>query len=341
MTILNTAALDRYRMMRRIRSFEERVGELFLKGESAGSMLHLSIGEEAVVGMTQAMQPGDTFTTHHRGHGVFLGRGGDPARMMAEIAGKEDGYCRGKGGSMHIADRALGHLGANAIVGGGIPHVVGAGITYRNTRSGQISVAFFGDGAMSQGILYESMNMAALWKLPVIFCCINNQYGMGTRVDRSAGNRDFPARATAFGLNAARADGADVEAVHDAARGLAQAARDGRPGYLEIDAYRFYGHARMDKSPYRTPEEEAQGRARDPVASARSRLAAEGLATEAELGGIDGDAAVEMDLALAHAIGTPAPALSTMFEDVYAAGTPAPRPQAKRLAAVLAEEARA
>ncbi|MFN7222650.1 MAG: thiamine pyrophosphate-dependent dehydrogenase E1 component subunit alpha [Paracoccaceae bacterium] len=341
MTIANTAARDRYRMMRRIRSFEERVGELFLKGESAGSMLHLSIGEEAVVGMTQAMQPGDTFTTHHRGHGVFLGRGADPARMMAEIAGKEDGYCRGKGGSMHIADRALGHLGANAIVGGGIPHIVGAGITYRNTRSGQISVAFFGDGAMSQGILYESMNMAALWKLPVIFCCINNQYGMGTRVDRSAGHRDFPARAAAFGLNAARADGADVEAVYDTARGLAQAARDGRPGYLEIDAYRFFGHARMDKSPYRTPEEEAEGRARDPLANARARLAAEGLASEAELGGIDGDAAVEMDLALAHAIGTPAPALSTMFEDVYAAGTPAPRPQAERLAAVLAEGSRA
>ncbi len=337
----NSAPLARYRTMRRIRSFEERVGELFLKGESAGSMLHLSIGEEAVVGMTDAMQPGDTFTTHHRGHGVFLGRGADPARMMAEIAGKEDGYCRGKGGSMHIADRALGHLGANAIVGGGIPHIVGAGISYRNTRSGQISVAFFGDGAMSQGILYESMNMAALWHLPVIFCCINNQYGMGTRVDRSAGNRDFPARATAFGLNAARADGADVEAVHDAARSLAAAARDGRPGYLEIDAYRFFGHARMDKSPYRTPEEEVEGRARDPIARARARLAETDAATAADLDRIDGDAAVEMDLALAHAIGAKPPALSTMFEDVYAPGTPAPRPQAERLAAILGEGARA
>ncbi|MDZ4095031.1 MAG: thiamine pyrophosphate-dependent enzyme [Paracoccaceae bacterium] len=340
-SIANTATLDRYRMMRRVRTFEERVGELFLKGESAGSMLHLSVGEEAVIGMTAAMQGGDSFTTHHRGHGVFLGRGADPSRMMAEIAGKEDGYCRGKGGSMHIADRALGHLGANAIVGGGIPHVVGAGITYRNTGSGQISVAFFGDGAMSQGILYESMNMAALWRLPVVFCCINNQYGMGTRVDRSAGNRDFPARAAAFGLNAARVDGADVEAVYDVARGIAQAARNGRPGYLEIDAYRFFGHARMDKSPYRSPEEEAEGRKRDPVAKARARLAAEGLASETELGGIDADAAAEMDLALAHAIGASAPALSTMFEDVYAPGTPAPRPQAERLAAILSERARA
>jgi pyruvate dehydrogenase E1 component alpha subunit len=337
----NTAALQRYRTMRRIRSFEERVGELFLKGQSAGSMLHLSIGEEAVVGMTDAMQPGDTFTTHHRGHGVFLGRGAEPARMMAEIAGKESGYCRGKGGSMHIADRALGHLGANAIVGGGIPHVVGAGISYRNAGSKQISVAFFGDGAMSQGILYESMNMAALWHLPVIFCCINNQYGMGTRVDRSAGRRDFPARAEAFGLNAARADGADVDAVHDAAGALTQAARQGRPGYLEIDAYRFFGHARLDKSPYRTPEEEAEGRARDPLARARARLAAAGVASEADLGGIDGDAAMEMDMALAHAIAATPPALSSIFEDVYAPGTPAPRPQADRLAAILSEGARA
>jgi len=336
----NTAALSRYRTMRRIRSFEERVGELFLKGQSAGSMLHLSIGEEAVVGMTDAMQPGDTFTTHHRGHGVFLGRGADPARMMAEIAGKEDGYCRGKGGSMHIADRALGHLGANAIVGGGIPHVVGAGISYRNAASGQIAVAFFGDGAMSQGILYESMNMAALWHLPVVFCCINNQYGMGTRVDRSAGHRDFPARAQAFGLNAARVDGVDVEAVHVAATALTAAARAGHPGYLEIDAYRFYGHARMDKSPYRTAEEEAEGRSRDPLAAARARLSAAGMASEADLDAMDGAAAAEMDAALAHAIAAAPPALSTMFEDVYAPSTPAPRPQADRLRAVLSEGAR-
>ena len=337
----NTGALSRYRMMRRIRSFEERVGELFLKGGSAGSMLHLSIGEEAVVGLTDAMRDGDSFTTHHRGHGVFLGRGADPNRMMSEIAGKEDGYCRGKGGSMHIADRALGHLGANAIVGGGISHVVGAGLTYRNRGEGQISVAFFGDGAMSQGILYESMNMAALWRLPVIFCCINNQYGMGTRVDRSAGNLDFPARAAAFGLAAARADGADVEAVHDAARALVADARQGRPGFLEIDAYRFFGHARMDKSPYRTPEEEAEGRQRDPVAQARARLLAEGQAPEGDLARIDAEAGAEMDSALSHALAAPAPALTTMFQDVYAPDTPAPRPQAERLATVLAEEMRA
>lgn len=324
-------------MMRRIRSFEERVGELFLRGESAGSMLHLSIGEEAVAGVAEAMAPGDTFTTHHRGHGVFIARGGDPARMMAEIAGKEAGYCRGKGGSMHIADRALGHLGANAIVGGGIPHVVGAGLSYRNMGSGQVSVAFFGDGAMQQGILYEAMNMAALWHLPVLFCCINNQYGMGTRIDRAVGRLAFGARAEAFGLAAAQADGGDVEAVHRAAAGLIAGARAGRPGFIEINAYRFYGHARMDKSPYRSPEEEAEGRQRDPVLRARARLEAEGLAGAPDLAQIDAEAAAEMDAALEVALRAAPPPAASIFEDVYAPGTPAPRPQRARLAEILGE----
>ncbi|EEW24737.1 thiamine pyrophosphate-dependent dehydrogenase E1 component subunit alpha [Rhodobacter ferrooxidans] len=341
MTQTNTAPLARYRTMRRIRSFEERVGELFLRGASAGSMLHLSIGEEAVVGVTAAMTEGDSFTTHHRGHGVFIGRGADPARMMAEIAGKEAGYCRGKGGSMHIADRALGHLGANAIVGGGIPHIVGAGLTYRNLRSGQVSVAFFGDGAMQQGILYESMNMAALWHLPVLFCCINNQYGMGTRVDRSAGKLAFSERAEAFGLTGARVDGTNVEAVHQVATALVAGARAGQPGYIEIDAYRFYGHARMDKSPYRDPEEEAEGRLRDPVVTARARLAVAGLADEADLARIDAEAATEMDAALEYAVEAVAPPLASMFEDVYAPGTAQPRPQRDRLAAILSEGSRA
>ena len=333
----NDAPLARYRTMRRIRSLEERVGEMFLRGESAGSMLHLSIGEEAVVGVTDHMKDGDTFTTHPRGHGIFLARGADPARMLAEIGGRAAGYCRGKGGSMHIADRGLGHLGANAIVGGGIPHVVGAGLSYRNAGSDAVSVAFFGDGAMSQGILYESMNMAALWQLPCVFVCINNQYGMGTRVDRSAGKRDFPGRARAFGLAGARADGSDVEAVWRASEEIVEGARRGVPGFIEIDSYRFHGHARMDKSPYRDEAEEAEGRKLDPVAKARERLMEEGLATEEELDGIDDDASDEMDAAMAAAAKEAAPEGGTMFEDVYEAGTPQPRPQRARLAEVLGE----
>jgi pyruvate dehydrogenase E1 component alpha subunit len=328
----NTAGLDLYRRLVRIRLFEERVGELFVRSGTAGSMLHLSIGEEgAAVGVAAAMRDGDSFTTHHRGHGIFLARGGEPDRMMAEIAGKATGYCRGKGGSMHIADRGVGHLGANAIVGGGIAHVVGAGLSYRAQGQGQVAVAFFGDGALQQGILYESMNLAALWSLPVAFVCINNQYGMGTRIDQASASLDFSGRARSFGLAAAQADGTDVEAVLDVARGLLDGAREGRPAFLTIDCYRFHGHARMDKSPYRDAAEEVAGRQRDPVAHQRARLVAAGLATEAELDAMRDAAAAEMDAALDAAIAAPAPDAAALFEDVYDPSTPPPEPVAAML----------
>ena len=333
----NTPIRDFYQAMRRIRTFEEHVGELYARGLSAGSMLHLSIGEEgAAVGVAAAMRPEDTFTTHHRGHGIFLARGAEPARMMAEIGGRAAGYCGGKGGPMHIADMALGHLGANAIVGGGISHVVGAGLAYRNLGKDAVSVAFFGDGAMQQGILYESMNMAGLWGLPVMFVCINNQYGMGTRIDRATRDTDFRKRAEAFGLAAASADGEDVEAVYATALGLIEGARAGRPAFLEVSCYRFYGHGRMDKSPYRSAEEEAAGRGRDPVAHARRALVDRGLATEAEIEALDDQIRAEMAAAIDFTAATPAPAPATLFRDVYAAGEPEPEPVRSRLARVLA-----
>jgi pyruvate dehydrogenase E1 component alpha subunit len=324
-------------MMRRVRTFEERVGELFVRGQTAGSMLHLSIGEEsAAVGVTAAMRPQDTFTTHHRGHGIFLARGADPARMMAEIGGKEAGYCRGKGGSMHIADMGLGHLGANAIVGGGIPAVVGAGLSARHKKNHAVSVAFFGDGATGQGILYESMNMAALWGLPVLFVCINNQYGMGTRIDQATANTALHERAVAFGLNGETVDGIDVEAVAEAARRLVDAARSGRPGFLAVDCYRFYGHARKDKSPYRDAAEEEAGRNRDPVAFARARLVERNLATEAMLDALDAEIGSEMDATIDFAVAESEPPLASMFRDVFAPGEPEPEPVRTRIDRVLA-----
>lgn len=335
----NSDLLSLYRTMRRIRTFEERVGELFVRGQTAGSMLHLSIGEEsAAVGVAVAMRPGDTFTTHHRGHGIFLARGADPARMMAEIGGKESGYCHGKGGSMHIADMSLGHLGANAIVGGGIPAVVGAGLSARHKKSHAVSVAFFGDGATGQGILYESMNMAALWGLPVLFVCINNQYGMGTRIDQATANTALHERAQAFGLNGETVDGLDVEAVSAAARRLVDAARAGRPGFLAVDCYRFYGHARKDKSPYRDPAEEEAGRSRDPVAFARARLLERGIATEAALDSLDSEIGVEMDATIDFTIAAGEPPLASMFRDVFAPGEPEPEPVRTRIERVLARE---
>jgi pyruvate dehydrogenase E1 component alpha subunit len=334
----NRLLLQLYRTMRRIRTFEERVNELFVRGQSAGSMLHMSIGEEAVAGVVSAMEPRDSFTTHHRGHGIFLARGADPGRMMAEIAGKEEGYCRGKGGSMHIANMALGHLGANAIVGGGIPHVVGAGLSYKHRGEPRVSIAFFGDGAMQQGVLYEAMNMAALWELPVVFCCINNQYGMGTRVDRSAGRLAFAERAVAFGLNAATLDGGDAEQAAEASEPIIAAARRGKPGFLTLECFRFFGHARLDKSPYRSEAEEAEGRRKDPVAGARAKLLGRGTANSAELDALDAEIATEMDKAVDYAIGAKAPAIPSIFDHVYAETEPPPRPLRSHLAAILGEE---
>ena len=336
--ISNTPLIDLYRLMRRIRTFEEHVGELYVRGLSAGSMLHLSIGEEAAaVGVCAAMKPRDNFTTHHRGHGVFLARGADPNRMMAEIGGRENGYCRGKGGSMHIADRTLGHLGANAIVGGGIPHVVGAGIASKRLKNDSIAVAFFGDGAMQQGILYESMNMAGLWDLPVLFVCINNQYGMGTRIDHATHSTDFGLRAKALGLAADIADGQDVEEVMQKAQALADDARQGKPGFLSVSCYRFYGHGRMDKSPYRTAAEEEAGRRRDPVALARSELVRRKLTTAAQLDEMDAAISVEMNAAIDFAANSPEPPLTSMFRDVFAPGEPEPEPVRTRLRRILAE----
>ncbi|MFV0490605.1 MAG: thiamine pyrophosphate-dependent dehydrogenase E1 component subunit alpha [Pseudorhodobacter sp.] len=325
-----------YRQMRRVRTFEERVGELFVRGQSAGSMLHLSIGEEsAAVGVAGLMRDGDTFTTHHRGHGIFLARGADPNRMMAEIAGKETGYCRGKGGSMHIADMGLGHLGANAIVGGGIPAVIGAGLASKRAGKGAVSVAFFGDGAMQQGILYESMNMAALWELPVLFICINNQYGMGTRIEQATRGRALHERARALGLLGETVDGLDVREVQQTAARLIDEARAGQPGFLAVECYRFFGHARMDKSPYRSETDEAEGRARDPVLFARDALIAAGT-PEAEMDAIDQDIATEMDATIDFAIASEEPPLKSMFRDVYGPDEAEPEPVRNRIDRILA-----
>jgi pyruvate dehydrogenase E1 component alpha subunit len=334
----NVPLLDLYRTMRRIRTFEEHVSELYVRGLSAGSMLHLSIGEEgAAAGVCAAMKPQDSFTTHHRGHGIFLARGAAPDRMMAEIGGKESGYCRGKGGSMHIADMALGHLGANAIVGGGIPHVVGAGLSYKRLKRDAVSIAFFGDGAMQQGILYESMNMAALWDLPVLFVCINNQYGMGTRIDKATRSTAFEKRAEAFGLKAEMVDGEDVVEVFQKAQSLIDLARAGQPGFMAVSCFRFFGHGRMDKSPYRTAEEEEAGRKRDPVARARASLIDGALAAAAELDALDAEIAKEMSDTIDFAANAEAPALSSMFRDVYGAGEPEPEPVRTRIDRILAK----
>ena len=321
----NTLLPKLYRTMKRIRTFEERVSELFIKGESAGTMLHLSIGEE--LGPTcvgAAMVENDTFTTHHRGHGIFVARGGDPKKMLAEIAGKKDGYCKGKGGSMHIADMKLGHLGANAIVGGGIPTVVGAGMSYKYLKEERVSVAFFGDGAMQQGILYESMNMASLWKLPVVFCCINNQYGMGTKIENAVGVKDFSKRAESFGLNTLHINDLDVENAYYKSKEIIDSARKFQPGFIELECYRFYGHARMDKSPYRDEKEENEKRQLDPISFASNQMLKNNILDKSDIKKIDDDVMTEMDNAMEFAINSPINDEKEIFRDVYSESDPLP-----------------
>ena len=244
--------------------------------------------------------------------------------MLAEIAGKKDGYCKGKGGSMHIADMQLGHLGANAIVGGGIPTVVGAGMSYKYLKEERVSVAFFGDGAMQQGILYESMNMASLWKLPVVFCCINNQYGMGTKIENAVGVKDFSKRAESFGLNTLHINDLDVENAYYKSKEIIEAARNFKPGFIEIECYRFYGHARMDKSPYRDEKEEKEKRQLDPILYASNKMLKNNILDEGDIKKIDADVITEMDKAMEFAINSPINEEREIFKDVYSESDPLP-----------------
>jgi len=308
------------RTMLRIREFENRVAESYLRGITAGSMFHLSVGEEAVAaGAGAAMESGDCFTTHHRGHGIFLARGADPARMFAEVFGRREGYCAGKGGSMHIADISLGHMGANAIVGANIPISLGGGFAMKYLKTGKASAAFFGDGALNQGVLYESLNMAALWQLPVLFAVVNNQYGMATRVDRASASLRFVDRAETFGVRGAEVDGMDAEAVWRAARELLARCRGGQgPAFLLADCYRFYGHGRKDPSPYRSKEEEESWRRRDPLDRQRKRLLAAGLLSEQGFAALAAEVSREMDEAVAWAARGSMPEPADLFRHVYA-----------------------
>jgi TPP-dependent pyruvate/acetoin dehydrogenase alpha subunit len=275
--------LESYCMMLLIRSIEERVAALYADGAIFGTC-HLCIGQEAVaVGVAHAMRAGDQAVSGHRGHGHLLAMGGDPARLMGELMGRVNGYCRGRGGSQHISVPALGFLGTNGITGGGIPIATGAALSARMRRTGAAVVCYFGDGATNQGIFHESLNMAALWKLPVLYVCENNLYAMSEPVSRTVAGGDILQRARAYSIRAARVDGMDVEAVERAAAELLAHARGGAgPAFLEAMTYRFCGHSKSDRMVYRTREEEARWRKRDPLVTTRQRLLDSGLAAEVE-----------------------------------------------------------
>jgi TPP-dependent pyruvate/acetoin dehydrogenase alpha subunit len=312
--------LHLYRQMAKIRAFEEQVNELYKSAKMPG-LAHLYIGEEAVaVGVCEALRRDDYITSTHRGHGHCLAKGASVNRMFAELLGKEPGYCRGKGGSMHIADPETGNLGANAIVGGSAGIATGAALSARMRSTDQVAVCFFGDGALGQGLVYEAMNMAALWKLPVIYVCENNLYGEYTPCGETVAG-EILARARAFGIHAETIDGQDVQAVHAAARRLVDRARRGEgPAFLECKTYRYHGHHVGDVNrEYRTREEErAWITTRDPLQILPARLEEEGLVDASVLERILADVKAEIDGGVQFALAASYPEPSEVDQDVYA-----------------------
>jgi pyruvate dehydrogenase E1 component alpha subunit len=301
-----------YRDMARIRAFEERVRSLSAAGQVPG-LTHLYSGQEAVaVGVSAALTPDDAIASHHRGHGHCLVRGSDPVRVMAEILGRTPGYGLGRGGSMHILDPVTHNLGTNGIVGGGVPLATGAALTAKTLKTGTVAVAFFGDGAMNQGIIFECMNMAALWKLPVVYVCENNHYGEFTRIDDvTAGT--LGGRAAVFGIPVADIDGMDVLAVHAAATVAVARSRGGEgPSLLVCDTWRFSGHHAGDKQSYKDAAEAKAWAVKDPIEALGRKLIADGLAKADALTALR--AKIEADAALLaeQARAMPEPALESL-----------------------------
>jgi len=311
-----------YRRMVSIRLFEEQVNELYTRALMPG-LAHLYIGEEAVaVGVCEALRLDDYITSTHRGHGHCLAKGAKPDRMFAELLGREAGYCRGKGGSMHIADPATGNLGANAIVAGSVGIATGAAFSAKHLRTDRVAVCFFGEGALGQGLLYEVMNLAQLWKLPVIYVCENNLYNEYTHYSETTAG-DILARATAFGIfHAATVDGQDVRAVYAAAKRLVDHARQGDgPAFLLCNTYRYSGHhvGDINREYYRSKQEEQVWKSeRDPIKILGNWLIAQGVADSDQLERIHSEVKSEMAAAVKFAIAAPYPTAEEVEQDVYA-----------------------
>ena len=310
-----------YRRMVMIREFEENVNELYTRALMPG-LAHLYIGEEAVaVGICEALRQTDYITSTHRGHGHCLAKGASPDRMFAELLGKEAGYCRGKGGSMHIADPDTGNLGANAIVGGSTGIAAGAAFSAKRLGTGQVSVCFFGEGALGQGLLYEVMNLAVLWKLPVIYVCENNLYNEYTHYSETTAG-DILARGAAFGMHSESVDGQDVLAVYATASKLVDRARKGEgPALLLVNTYRYMGHHVGDVSRdyYRSKQEEQQWKTdRDPIKLLADSLTSRNLADRPALDQIHAEVKAEIDQAVQFALAAPYPNIDKVAQDVYA-----------------------
>jgi acetoin:2,6-dichlorophenolindophenol oxidoreductase subunit alpha len=313
--------LRMFEQMLKIRVFEEHVDELYLSAKMPG-LAHLYTGEEAVaVGVCEALRRDDYITSTHRGHGHCLAKGAAIDRMFAELLGKEAGYCRGKGGSMHIADQETGNLGANAIVAGSTALATGAALSSKMRGTGQVTVCFFGDGALGQGVLYEAMNMASLWKLPVIYVCENNLYNEYTHFSETTAG-EMSARPKAFGIHTEEVDGQDVRAVYAAAQRLVERARRGEgPAFMLCTTYRYYGHhvGDIQRSYYRSKEEEQQWMTqRDPLKSLSTWLVEQHLSDTQTFEQIEKRVRAEVEAGVEFALTAPYPDPSEVDQDVYA-----------------------
>jgi len=316
--------LEMHRRMLRIRHFDEAVKKLAARGEMPGS-LHTSIGQEAeVVGACMALRPDDYMTGNHRSHGHPIGKGSPLGPLMAELFGKRTGVCRGKGGSMHLADFKVGSLGESGVVGSGVPVATGAALSSQRLRNGRIALSFFGDGGGNQGVLFESMNMAAIWHLPMLFLCENNQYQAQTAARDVTAGPHIASRAAGFGLPGIFVeDGQDVLAVYEVVLEAAERARIGDgPTLIEVLTYRFGDHSEgiRHAASTRDPAEVERWRNRDPISSFRERLIRDAVATPQRLDELEREVQAEVDAAIVFARESPFPDFSEAFLDVYADG---------------------
>jgi len=301
------------------RRFEEAVDDLFARGLMHGTM-HLSIGQEAsATGSCMALRSDDAITSTHRGHGHCIGKGADLTRMMAELLAKETGYCRGRGGSMHIADVDTGNLGANGIVAGGIPIAAGAALAYQMRGEDRVVACFFGDGAANEGAFHEAVNLAAIWKLPVVFICENNKYGMSFSTEKSMAIDNISERGAAYGIPGVTVDGNDVAAVYDVVQVAVDRARAGEgPTLVENLTYRWKGHSKSDKNLYRSKEEIAEWRGKDPILRFEAKIREKGLLTDEEIQSVRTQAMEQMRDAVRTANAAPDADPTDLLDAVYA-----------------------
>ena len=320
MELTHDQQMDLHRRMVRIRLFEEAAGRLAEAAKLPG-FLHLYVGEEAVAsGVCATLNDDDHITSTHRGHGHLVAKGGDFNRMMAELMGKSGGYCKGKGGSMHISDLSLGMLGANGIVGAGSPIAVGAAFADKYRKRGQVSVAFFGDGATNIGAFHEAANMACALHLPIVFVCENNEYGEFTPRNKTMAITDIVDRAVGYGMPGIIVDGMDVVAVHEAAtEAVARARAGGGPSLIEAKTYRFYNHHGVQNLglKYRPDSEVAEWKERDPIFSFEARLVELGTAGPADIEAVWAELRADIDAAIAFAEASPLPELDQLMVDIY------------------------